>query len=270
MKDDKRSFRQKTGDFLSGRGFYIALTACVLVIGISAWTLLFTGDIADRTDVADGGDGTVMAGIQENSGEKDAITIPIIDRDKTPETKTQENGEGETESEQETKPEKNTDSQEQTPPTETPAESETAQTMAPAEQLRFMWPVYGDVAVGYFKDELVYSRTMMDWRTHSAVDISAELGTQVVAAANGTVEQVYNDDLLGTTVVIDHGDGLKSSYSNLAGTPTVAAGDGVAMGDVIGSVGNTAIGETGEEIHLHFAMSKDGESVSPLDYLPSK
>ena len=270
MKDDKRSFRQKTGDFLSGRGFYIALTACVLVIGISAWTLLFTGGIADRTDVADGDDGTVMAGIQENGGEKDAITIPIIDKDKTPETNTPDSGENEPDSGEDTKPEENSDNQEPSPPAEAPAESETTQTMAPAEQLRFMWPVYGDVAVGYFKDELVYSRTMMDWRTHSAVDIAAELGTQVMAAANGTVEQVYNDDLLGTTVVIDHGDGLICSYSNLAGTPTVAEGDSVGMGDVIGSVGNTAIGETGEEIHLHFAMSRGGESVSPLDYLPSK
>ena len=90
-----------------------------------------------------------------------------------------------------------------------------------------------------------------------------------MAAAKGTVAEVYEDDLLGTTVVIDHGEGLKSTYSNLAATPTVAAGDSVNMGDVIGSVGNTAIGETGEVIHLHFAMTKDGVSVDPAEYLPA-
>ena len=51
MKDKNRTFWKKTGDFLSGRGFYIALAACVLVIGVSAWALLFAGGTEDGTDV---------------------------------------------------------------------------------------------------------------------------------------------------------------------------------------------------------------------------
>lgn len=278
MKDDKRSFRQKAGDFLSGRGFYIALTACVLVIGVSALTLIFTSGIADRTDVkANSNDQASMADFSNKQDDyEDTITLPFITKDENKENgETPEAGDGETAKEtapEETKPETTTKAPADTgdtKPTEAPDEPETVQTMAPSEPLKFMWPVYGDIEVGYFADELVYNKTMMDWRTHSAIDIAASLGTQVMAAAKGTVAEVYEDDLLGTTVVIDHGEGLKSRYSNLAATPTVAAGDSVNMGDVIGSVGNTAIGETGQAIHLHFAMTKDGVSVDPAEYLPA-
>lgn len=41
-------------------------------------------------------------------------------------------------------------------------------------------------------------------------------------------------------------------------------------GDVIGSLGKTAIAESGEASHLHLSMTKDGVSVDPLEYLPKK
>jgi murein DD-endopeptidase MepM/ murein hydrolase activator NlpD len=109
---------------------------------------------------------------------------------------------------------------------------------------------------------------MQDWRTHDGVDIATELGAQVKALTNGTVSAIYDDDLYGTTIVIRHRGGLESVYCNLAATPTVSVGDQVVVGQVIGAVGDTALCETGEVCHLHFAMRRDGESVDPTDYLP--
>jgi murein DD-endopeptidase MepM/ murein hydrolase activator NlpD len=137
-----------------------------------------------------------------------------------------------------------------------------------AEAPSFVWPLSGEIERPYSADKLIYDKTMADWRTHPAVDIAAEIGTQVIAASSGTVEAVYRDALLGTTVIIDHGDGLKSVYSNLAETPAVNAGDSVTTGAIIGAIGDTAKGETGEATHLHFAMSRDGVPVNPADYLP--
>ena len=274
MNDKKKSFRQKTEDFLSGRGFYIALSACVLVIGISAWTLLASGALADRTDVA--ADSNTMAGTVEKDDAQETITVPMIDR--TPKPK-----DDETEKPEDTTDTGNTDtgstetdstetgSAETMVPDNAPPE-ETVETMAPQDEpsapLKFAWPVFGEVDVGYFADELVYNKTMMDWRTHSAIDIAAGLGDKVMACAKGTVTAVYEDALLGTVVIIDHGDGLESIYANLAATPTVSEGDEVTSATVIGAVGDTAIGETGQPYHLHFAMTKDGESVDPTEYLP--
>ena len=265
MNDKKKSFRQKAEDFLSGRGFYIALSACVLVIGISAWTLLTTGALADRTDVATEPDAT--AGVVEKSDVRETITVPMIDRTK------KEDKDKAPEPEDTKEPENQDDSVTTDAPVEAP--EEIVETMAPAEEsaeetsapTKFAWPVFGEVEVGYFADELVYNKTMMDWRTHSAIDISADLGAKVIACANGTVTDIYEDVMLGTVVVIDHGDGLQSIYANLAATPTVSVGDSVTAASVIGAVGDTAIGETGQPYHLHFAMTKDGESVDPVEYL---
>ena len=109
---------------------------------------------------------------------------------------------------------------------------------------------------------------MGDWRTHSGLDITADLGAKVLATANGTVSAVYQDDLMGTVVEIDHGDGLVSLYANLTEAPTVSAGDAVTTGAVIGSVGQTAAAESGQTTHLHFAMYQDDTPVDPAGYLP--
>jgi murein DD-endopeptidase MepM/ murein hydrolase activator NlpD len=119
-------------------------------------------------------------------------------------------------------------------------------------------------------EALAYDVTMGDWRTHSGLDIAAAAGTKVVAAASGTVSSVYEDDLLGTTVVIDHGKGLISVYANLAAVPSVKTGGKVSTGTVIGTVGTTAPAESGLAPHLHFALFKNDNAVNPLDYLPER
>ena len=80
---------------------------------------------------------------------------------------------------------------------------------------------------------------------------------------------VLQDAMMGTTVVVEHGGGLTSTYSNLASVPTVAVGDTVGAGSVLGSVGGTAIAESALASHLHFSMSLDGSTVDPLEYLPN-
>ncbi len=107
-----------------------------------------------------------------------------------------------------------------------------------------------------------------DWRVHDGVDIAADLGTQVRAPAGGTVSDFYTDDLMGTTVVILHADGVMSTCSNLAAPVAVEIGDTVLTGDIIGTVGRTAIAESEEASHIHLSMTKDGVSVDPLEYLP--
>ena len=139
----------------------------------------------------------------------------------------------------------------------------------PAELLpQVVSPLDGTTVTVFSMTELLYDPTMADWRTHDGVDILAQQGEVVVAAGDGEVVSVTQDDLYGTTVVIDHGSGIKTQYSNLADTPTVSPGDKVKGGDVIGSVGKTAICEIGQGSHMHFAMSRDGASVDPTTYIP--
>ena len=68
-------------------------------------------------------------------------------------------------------------------------------------------PVEGEVVSEYAMEALSYNQTTRDWRVHNGVDYAAEAGTQVVAAADGEVYTVYEDDSMGTTVVIRHDGG---------------------------------------------------------------
>ena len=126
----------------------------------------------------------------------------------------------------------------------------------------------GKVSQAFSGNTLVYNPTLGDWRTHGGVDIASTLGVEVLALCPGTVSEVYDDGLMGTTVVIDHGNGLSAAYCNLAGQPTVESGDVVETGTIIGTVGDTAIAESGMPAHLHLEVSLNGVLVDPTEYLP--
>ena len=133
----------------------------------------------------------------------------------------------------------------------------------------YVWPLSGELERIYSVDTLSYDVTMRDWRTHDGLDVMAELGSTVVAAREGTVESIVADALYGTVLTIDHGDGIKTVYANLADVPAVNVGDWVEAGATIGSVGTTAICEIGQGTHLHFAVTVNGVYADPLEYLPA-
>lgn len=128
-------------------------------------------------------------------------------------------------------------------------------------------PVAGSVTTAYSMDALAYNQTTRDWRVHNGVDIAAAEGTPVCAAAGGTVYTVYDDETMGTTVVISHGGGYTTRYSSLSTDVSVKAGDAVTAGQAIGKVGNTALLENAMGDHLHFAVSCNGKSVDPVSFL---
>ena len=132
---------------------------------------------------------------------------------------------------------------------------------------RITRPVAGDTVLDYAMETLSYNPTTRDWRVHNGIDIAAQAGTQVCAAADGTVYTVYEDDTLGTTVVIRHDGGYTTRYSSLGAEVSVTAGQTVSAGDVIGTVGCTALLETAIGDHLHFSVTCNGETVDPNEFL---
>ena len=127
-------------------------------------------------------------------------------------------------------------------------------------------PLTGEKVVDYAMDCLTYNPTTRDWRTHDGIDIAANAGTTVCAAADGTVYTVYDDDTMGKTVVIRHEDGYTTYYSCLADEVSVKPGDTVTMGQTIGTVGETALLEAAIGHHLHFSVMRDEQSINPEDF----
>ena len=253
--DEKKSRWDKVFKFVGEKGFYIVLFLCVAVIGVSAW--MISGSIGGLEDEADE---TVLSAMV-TAVPSPTPALPTIEP-LPPVT---------AEPKEDTEPETIVIPDE---PAEPVMEGKPMPEAVMAEINKgslpevLVWPTAGTIETPHSVQALVYSRTMADWRTPTGIDIATGLGGKVIAAAEGTVEQVFSDDMYGTTVVIHHGGGLRSIYSNLAEMPTVAIGDSVSMGDVIGAVGQTALAEVGDVNHLHFEMTLDGEAVDPMDYLP--
>ena len=153
------------------------------------------------------------------------------------------------------------------PASTAPAATET--TPAPTEKrtLKTMSPVEGSAIFGYSMEALSYNQTTRDWRVHNGIDLAAEANAPVMAAADGEVYTVYEDDSMGHTVVIRHNDGYTTCYSSLSDTAVVSPGDKVTMGDTIGYAADSAIVESTLGSHVHFSVTHYDEPMDPNEFL---
>ena len=135
------------------------------------------------------------------------------------------------------------------------------------EPLKTASPLSGETIMDYCMDCLGYNPTTRDWRTHDGIDIAAEAGTAVCAAADGTVYTIYNDDAMGMTVVIRHADGYVTTYASLSEDVPVSVGETVKMGQAIGYVGSSALLESAIGDHVHFSVACNGEVRDPESFL---
>ena len=228
MSDNKH-----TGRSFNGKGYYIALILCAAAIGISGYLYSRNNTQTEQTLL-----------LQED---------PQVERDVmgTMGTEVMEAIA--------TQPA----ATEGTTPTATQPASQATQ----PGKLKTGAPVSGETLSGYSMDCLSYNETTRDWRVHNGVDLAAEEGTQVLAAADGEVYTVYEDDTLGYTVVIRHNGGYTTRYSSLAQTILVKPGDTVTLGQPIGYVGCTALVETVLGPHVHFSVSYQDSPMDPGEFL---
>jgi len=126
------------------------------------------------------------------------------------------------------------------------------------EALPSIWPVKGYVTRGFH-----VTGGEKNPMYHPGIDIAAERGTPVLAAAEGVVETSRFDDTYGWMVEIDHGYGIHTLYGHCTRN-LVNVGDRVARGKTIATVGSTG---KSTAPHLHFEVRKNGVPVNPKDYL---
>lgn len=145
--------------------------------------------------------------------------------------------------------------------------SETLSEAAAADvKVELSLPVNGSLGRDYSMGLPVFSETMSDYRTHNGIDITAEPGTQVKAAAPGRVTAVIHDNVWGNTVEIDHGAGYVTRISGLADEGLVGTDCTVVPESVVGVVGTVPV-ESGDAPHIHFEVRLNGELQDPLEAL---
>ena len=227
----------KVKNVLSGIGFYGTLAVCLLVVGVCGWVLL-----QDREDPLP----------------QQAVTpqIPVSQPVEMPEVRL---------------PAVETLEPVPVPPKEIKElpEVEVDHTPVAAEAPRLVvTPLRGDVLTAFSMEELVYSPTLGDWRTHNGIDIAANTGCSVQAAADGVIDET-GKDAMGEYVIISHAAGFITKYMGLENIENLTVGKEIKSGEVIGTSGKCT-GENVTDPHIHFEMSKDGVLVNPTDYLPQQ
>lgn len=250
-----RNFLNKLGDFAMGKGFYIVLFLCIATIGISGYYLLRTVVNDTRATAPVGGSASVT--LPDQSVTRPTIPTPKPVEDppvKSPSVTPKPSA-------QPDDPEPVKDA--------TPEPDALSETQNSKETLSkvFTWPVQGTVLRDFSVETLSLDPTLGDWRTHGGLDIAAAQGVKVLSISAGTVEQVYADGLMGTTVVVNHGGGLQSWYCNLDENVLVEVGDSVDIGGELGTVGSSAIAEVGMNSHVHLETLLNGQPVDPREYL---
>ncbi len=131
----------------------------------------------------------------------------------------------------------------------------------------FIMPVGNSSSVGAYTETMVWNGTLGRFTAHLAIDFFADEGTPVLAVYDGTIESIETSLIYGTTITIDHGNGLKSVYNSLAEGDAVTQGQVVKQGDVIGEVSVSNRQEYKSGAHLHFEVYENGEKIDPVKYL---
>ena len=123
-------------------------------------------------------------------------------------------------------------------------------------------PISGRVLNGYSGDELVYSKTLGDWRTHNGVDYACTQGAAVAAPVAGKVVSAGAEGNWGTVVVLEDAAGRSWRLCGVA-DPAVKAGDTVTAGQKLGTVGTVGC-ECAEESHIHLEVMEGEKYLDPI------
>ena len=138
------------------------------------------------------------------------------------------------------------------------------------ENQKMAWPVFGEIVMNYDDENLVYDKTLEQYRTNECISLAAPVGEQVKASADGIVKLITKTDESGNTIVIDHGNNWATIYSQLQDNLLVNEGDIVKKGQVIGGVNSPTKYGILLGSHLDFKITHDDNSVNPKLILANK
>lgn len=270
---ERKISRKGVMDFLDRKGFYIVLVLCIAIVGATAVFVTThnitpqIGELNSQKLIPEESDINPAAGTVG----KDTVQSSVSAAPGNPGTKgTLDKAVEKGKPAVSTNNSKQTTGQAEVKNISPSTKVSEPKKIKPSIQQKFISPVFGDVTFDYSQDKLVYSKTLEEWRTHSGIDIAADRGTPVKAVSDGVVSEVKSDPRLGIIIIIDHQNGIKTVYANLAGDDMVSTNQKIKQGDVIGCVGNTAAFESVEQAHIHFEVLKNNAPVNPTLYLPKK
>lgn len=246
---DMQTEQSKKKSPKQNKGFYVALAVCIVAIAAAAWTTY--GTVIEYSESQNKAQISELKQEESSNNVEAGQNVSDIPYEDSSEESKEESQVQESSTE---------NLQQSTEPSVQPTAQIDKTVVQPVKE--------GKVIKKYSPENPVESKTMGDWRTHDGVDISADDGTIVQAITGGTVTEIENDVMYGTTVKIEHIGGYTVLYCGLSPTVTVKVGDDVTVGESIGAVYVVPC-ERLDESHLHLTVYKDGKLIDPESILPS-
>lgn len=280
-------------NIFESKGFYVVLYSCVVGLAVIASVITYSNLNALRhnkhdevASVANNQSESYKTKSKENSNslfdneKSKSQTSPGLNNDK-PKTQSPLSEVNEEKQKLQSSPKSNpsnaitTASPEITPstPTTTPGfEEDTSQNNETSfksfdDNDKMAWPVFGEIVMSYSNEHAIYDKTLDQYRTNDCISVAAQTGEQVKASADGIVKLVTKTDDSGNTIVIEHGNGWTTTYSQLQDNILVNEGDIVKSGQVIGGVANPTKNSILLGSHLDFKIAKDEQVIDPRTIL---
>ena len=221
-------------------GFYIVLFVCICLVAIGGiwFTNRNVNELASNNDV-----------IEKKEKENE---IHFVEKDNTTPTTT--------ESEQNLEKAKEEADKEESKKEEDDKEVSNEKVVVESK-LAFLG---SEVIREYSETEPSYSQTLDLWEVHKALDVSANVGSEVRSLLTGEVVAVFNDPEHGMSVSIESQDNVVVTYSNLGEEILLEKGQVIEEGSTVGLVGSTSFVESEEIPHVHIEASKDKVSIDPM------
>lgn len=223
--------RVKTINFIKKNIYYFVFLICLSIITLITVALVVSAN-SNSTPV-NGGNNNVI----ENPNDDNENQTPQEKPDDTPTDKPNDT------------------------PTEKPDDTPTATVIV------FDMPVNGTIIKEYVAAGVVYNQTLGVYTGHKAIDFAAEEGALVSACYDGVIESITSGKLEGTTLTIDHGNGLKTVYNSIEVDENISVGNRISKGDTIGTVSTNNRKEFKDGAHLHFEVLENGVKINPEKYL---
>lgn len=225
----------KFNKFLSGKGFYGVLAACMVAIGVAGYIAV------------------ANLGVKEPEINPPTSSVPQLHGGIT------QNSMPQSQAGQET-----VDNKTESQPYESKAENVPQAQKKPVAGY-FVLPITGEVIKDFSDTTLQFSNTYSDMRMHTGVDIAPNSGTVVKSAGDGYVTDILDSADYGTVVTVDHGNGITARYCGLKNV-TVKKADTLTAGQALGEI-DTVPCECVDKAHLHFETYKEGKAISPFSLI---
>lgn len=244
-------------------GFYVALTICMVAVGLAIWSAYST--VSEPID--EGGSGYIAS--------LDTATAPVAqnmtgvtERATSAPTQAPTAAPTAAPTQPATRAPEHTPSVEATlPRTEDADRADEISSLQAVLRVTdsLVYPVKSRSVLKQYSESAVYSKTMRDYRAHTGCDFVADEGENVYAMCGGKVKDISVSELYGIIVEVES-EGFSVYYCGLDPDLSAAKGDVVKTGDTIGAVGQIPC-ECEDDSHIHIEIRVGSRLIDPLSVI---